>query len=237
MADLRRLLDVQDHDLSLDQLRHRRDSLPERGVLAEQESAAVRLQQEITELEARVTELQRTQKRLEDEIDTVETKAASESRKLNSGTVTAPRELQALDDEVKALGRRQRQLEDELLEVLEPIEELTAEIEERRRRREEIVAQALDTRTRIAEQEAEIGASIEQATAARADAAAQLDAALLERYEKLRKQLGGVAVARLEGAQCLGCHVSLPAMEVDAARHAPADAIIVHEDCGRILVR
>jgi predicted nucleic acid-binding Zn-ribbon protein len=59
----------------------------------------------------------------------------------------------------------------------------------------------------------------------------------MARYERLRAKLDGVAVARLEGDLCLGCHVSLPAMEVDAIRHAPPDVVAVHEDCGRILVR
>ena len=33
--------------------------------------------------------------------------------------------------------------------------------------------------------------------------------ALLERYERLRARLGGVAVARLEGSRCGGCHLDL----------------------------
>jgi predicted nucleic acid-binding Zn-ribbon protein len=31
--------------------------------------------------------------------------------------------------------------------------------------------------------------------------------------------------------------LSLPATEVDAIRHAAPDAIVTHEECGRILVR
>ena len=237
MADLDRLLDVQDHDLTLDQLRHRRDALPDRLALAEQEATIARLGTELGERDARLRDLQLTQKRLEDEIETIEAKAASESKKLNSGTITAPRELQSLNDEVQALGRRQRQLEDELLDVLEPAEELEGEIGRLQQQRDLLVAQADETRGRIASQEAEIDAAREVAQGERDAAASQLEAALLDRYEKLRARLGGVAVARLEGAQCTGCHVALPAMELDQVRHAAADAIVVHEDCGRILVR
>jgi len=237
VADLHRLLDVQDHDLALDQLRHRRESLPDRLALAEQEAAVARVSSEIGELEARLHDLQLTQKRLEDEIETVEAKAASESKKLNSGTITAPRELQSLNDEVEALGRRQRQLEDELLDVLEPAEELAAEIDRLGQQRDLVAAQADEIRGRIAVQEAEIDAAADAARAERDAAAADLDASLLERYEKLRARLGGIAVARLEGAQCMGCHVALPAVELDQVRHAAPDAIVVHEDCGRILVR
>lgn len=237
MADLHRLLDVQDHDLALDQLRHRRESLPDRLALAEQEATVARITTELGELEARLHELQLTQKRLEDEIETIETKAAAESKKLNSGTITAPRELQSLNDEVEALGRRQRQLEDELLDVLEPAEELGAEIDRLAQQRDLVAAQADEIRGRIVVQEAEIDAAVDKASGERDAAAAALDAPLLERYEKLRARLGGIAVARLEGAQCTGCHVALPAMELDQVRHAAPDAIVVHEDCGRILVR
>ena len=237
MADLHRLLDVQDHDLALDQLRHRRESLPDRLALAEQEAAVARLVTEVGELEARLHDLQLTQKRLEDEIETVETKATAESKKLNSGAITAPRELQALNDEVESLGRRQRQLEDDLLDVLEPAEELTTEVDKLVQQRDLLAAQADEIRGRIAVQEAEIDGATETARAERDAAAAGLDAPLLDRYEKLRTRLGGIAVARLEGAQCTGCHVALPAMELDQVRHAAPDEIVVHEDCGRILVR
>jgi predicted nucleic acid-binding Zn-ribbon protein len=237
VADLHRLLDVQDHDLALDQLRHRRESLPDRLALAEQEATVARIGTELGELEARLRDLQVTQKRLEDEIETIETKAAAESKKLNSGTITAPRELQSLNDEVEALGRRQRQLEDELLDVLEPAEELGVEIDRLGQQRDLVAAQADEIRGRILVQEAEIDAAAEKARGERDAAASELDAPLLERYEKLRARLGGIAVARLEGAQCTGCHVALPAMELDQVRHAAPDAIVVHEDCGRILVR
>lgn len=237
VADLHRLLDVQDHDLALDQLRHRRESLPDRVALAEQEAAVARLATELGELEVRLRELQLAQKRLEDEIETIETKAASESTKLNSGTITAPRELQSLNEEVEALGRRQRHLEDELLDVLEPAEELAVEIDRLVQQRDLLAAQAEEIRGRIAVQEAEIDAASETARRERDEAAAGLEAALLDRYEKLRARLGGVAVARLEGAQCTGCHVALPAVELDQIRHTALDAIVVHDDCGRILVR
>ena len=211
--------------------------MPDRVALAEQQAAVARMGTELANLQARLHDLQLTQKRLEDEIETVETKKASESKKLNSGTVTAPREIQSLNDEVEALGRRQRQLEDELLDVLEPAEELGVEIDRLVEQRDLVATQTEEIRARIAAQESEIDAATATARSERDEAAAGLDGPLLERYEKLRTRLGGIAVARLEGAQCTGCHVALPAMELDQVRHAAPDAIVVHEDCGRILVR
>ena len=237
MPDLHRLLDVQDRDVTLDQLRYRRGSLPDRTTLGASETAMTGLDRELGALQQQLHELELTQKRLEDEVSMVETKAASENKKLNSGTITAPRELQALAEEVDALGRRQRTLEDGVLEVMEKAEPLAADVDRLTSERASLATEIQRLQASVADQEQAIDREIGDVTAARAGVAAELPDDLLARYEKLRARLGGVAVARLEGDRCMGCHVSLPAVEVDAARHAPADAVVIHEDCGRMLVR
>ncbi|MEZ5140978.1 MAG: C4-type zinc ribbon domain-containing protein [Acidimicrobiales bacterium] len=52
----------------------------------------------------------------------------------------------------------------------------------------------------------------------------------------MRSQLGGVAVARLHGGACGGCHLQLPAAEVDRIKHLPEDQLATCEECGRLLV-
>lgn len=237
MADLHRLLDVQDRDLFLDQLRHRRESMPDQGALAVQHATITRLDGELAAFHARLDEQRRAQKRIEDEVAAIETKSRNETRKLNSGTITAPREIQALSEEIDALGRRQRTLEDQELEIMEAVESLSSEVDGLTVQRDHAVAEAERLRGSIAEQEQSIDADLTTAQAERDAAAAEIPADLLARYERLRSKLDGIAVARLEGDRCLGCHISLPAMEVDAVRHAPADVVVTHEECGRILVR
>jgi predicted nucleic acid-binding Zn-ribbon protein len=43
-------------------------------------------------------------------------------------------------------------------------------------------------------------------------------------------------VARLAGARCGGCHLTLPATELDGIRRAPPDTVSRCEQCNRILV-
>jgi predicted nucleic acid-binding Zn-ribbon protein len=62
-------------------------------------------------------------------------------------------------------------------------------------------------------------------------------AELLAEYERLRKALGGIGVARLNGNRCEGCHLTLSAMDVDRIRHEPDDVLIHCEECGRLLLR
>jgi uncharacterized protein len=231
------LLDVQAHDLTADQLRHRRSTLPERLALAEQEAATARLDTELAELRSRLTDLDRSQKRIEDEVATLAAKGEAENKRLYSGTVSSPRELQAMQEDIDGLTRRQRELEDDVLEIMEAAEPLHEEVDRLERVREEHAAEAERLRDLIAAAEAEIDGELAGVLGEREQLARGIPEDLLTTYERLRDRLGGVGVARLEGAQCMGCHLSLPATEVDAIRHAGPGDVVFHEECGRILVR
>jgi predicted nucleic acid-binding Zn-ribbon protein len=233
---LQLLLDLQDRDLTADQLRHRRASLPERAALTEREAAIAGVETEVGDLQARLVEVQRSQKRIEDEVAILQAKAEGENQKLYSGTVTSPRELQAMQEEIDGLTRRQRGLEDDVLVLMETAEPLAEDVDRLEARRRELEADAARLAGLIAEAEGVIDAELAGVVADREGLAAGVPADLLATYEKLRIHLDGIGVARLEGTQCTGCHLSLPATEVAAVRKATPGAVVYHEECGRILV-
>jgi predicted nucleic acid-binding Zn-ribbon protein len=74
------------------------------------------------------------------------------------------------------------------------------------------------------------------ASAARAAEAAQLPAALADRYEGLRTRLKGTGAARLIGHRCDGCHLELSSAEVERIRATTPDSVVTCDQCGRILV-
>ena len=230
------LLDVQAHDLTADQLRHKRASLPERAAKAEQDQAIAAIDAQLGEVGGRLHELERAQKKLEDEVASIEAKAKAENDKLYSGTVTSPRELQAMQEEIDGFRRRERELEDEELELMEQSEPLTAEVAELEARKAALHAEAERLAGVIAEAEGEIDQQLAAVEADRATVAAGVGDDLLATYDKLRARLGGVAVAKLVGTQCTGCHLGLPATELDAVRRAAPGQVVYHEECGRILV-
>lgn len=237
MGVLDDLLRLQGHDTAADQLRHRREVLPERAALAELAEAQAGLEARAAVVQAERDELARRQRRLEDEVASIEEKAAHEDRTLYSGSVTAPKELQAIQDEIASLGRRQRTLEDEVIELMEQIEPLDARLGEADDERARLSARAEAVRSALVEGEAAIDRELADVAAARAEVATTIPEDLLAHYETLRAQLGGVAVARLEGDVCGGCRLVLPAVELDTIRHQPADARVHCEECGRLLVR
>ena len=81
--------------------------------------------------------------------------------------------------------------------------------------------------------DAELAAEVEARTAA----AEAVPPDLVSQYERLRTKLGGIGAARLVGNTCGGCHLALPATELDRIRHQPDDAVTLCDQCGRILVR
>ncbi len=89
----------------------------------------------------------------------------------------------------------------------------------------------------LAETEAEIEAELAEVHAQRAEAATGVPDELWPEYDRLRAQLGGVAIARLAGSTCQGCHLALSAVEVDRIRKLGTDETVHCEECGRLLVR
>jgi hypothetical protein len=98
-------------------------------------------------------------------------------------------------------------------------------------------AQAEELRSSIAAQESEIDDELQRERKERAALVSEVPDELLARYEQLRRKLGGTGAARLVGGSCGGCHLQLPAMELDRVRKAAPDAILYCDQCGRILVR
>lgn len=237
MTALASLLDLQSADTALDQLRHKRATLAERAELAAAEASARDLAAQEERTGAARDAVAREQKRLEDEVALLAAKAAAEDKKLYSGTVTAPKELQAIQDEIKALDRRRRALEDDVLVQMEEAEPLDAALDDLRARRAEVDARLADVRTRLAAAETVLDEDIARHEAERGTLVAGLEPSLVREYEQLRKQLGGVGVAKLEGSSCRGCHLQLSAVEVARIRKLDPDTLVHCEECGRILVR
>ncbi len=237
MTALDQLLAVQEHDTRSDQLRHRRANLAERVQLAGVERARSAAEGELVAVDERRNALVRDQKRLEDDIASTEERITAADRALYSGTVVAPRELQALQDEISSLKRRVTKLEDDELEVMEELEPVEADHARLSAAVLEADAEAERLRTAVTANEAEIDVELDRAAAARAEAAAGVAADLLADYERLRRRAQGVAVARLVAGVCGGCHLRLPAVELDRIKKQPVDALVHCDECGRLLVR
>jgi uncharacterized protein len=231
------LLQVQEHDTAADRLRHRRDHLPELAELRATEDELAALEATIAEVDAQAVEAARAQRRLEAELSLLESKLAELNVKLYSGVVSAARELQAMQSEAAAMRERRAALEDQVLEAMGEQETVDEQLAGLRIRRDELDARGATLRVAVAEAQAQVDRELATELAARAGAATAIPADVAALYEQLRAHLGGVAAAPLVNGRCGGCHLALPATEIDRLRKEPADSLVRCEQCERILVR
>ena len=230
------LLDLQDHDTTIDQLRHRRVTLPERDQLVANRTRLAGLEAELASTQLQRDEVGRAQKRLEDEVATVEAKVADVHGRLYGGTVTSPKELQALQEDEASLKRHQGNVEDKVLEQMELAVPLDEQLEALGAERVAVEQAVVSAEQAITIAEAEIDAELDVVEAERAALAGDIDADQVSTYEQLRHDLGGIAIARLVGSNCGGCHLTLSAVELDRVRHSSPDAHVYCGECGRLLV-
>lgn len=230
------LLELQDRDIAIDRLRHRRDTLPERAALDTARIELEAVEKQLADASARRDEAVREERRFDDEAGSLEAKAAEVERRMYSGEVSSPRELQLLQADVDQLRRHRRGLEDRELDVMERRESLDAEAARFEARAGELRAEATRLASTLSAAESEIGEELGGERAARDELAAVLDAALLEDYEQRRERARGVGAARLNGTTCQGCHLSIPSVEAERIRTSPPGTVAHCDNCGCILV-
>lgn len=231
------ILEVQAVDMSLTRLRHRRDHHPTRALIEQIDAELAANDAAAAEVAQRLHELERRQKRLEDEVATIAAKRKDVDGKLYGGEVTASKDLLALQDEAALLLKRQTDMEDDDLEIMEQIEAVDGEAAELAGNRAVVESQRRDRERELADELAEIETEIAELEARRSAAAEPANPELLDRYERLRGQYDGVPVARLVDGRCDGCHIQLSAVAVDQLSKMADDAVVTCEECGRLLVR
>lgn len=236
-ADQQRLLDVQALDTRLDQLAHRRSTLPEHAALADLDTRLAALRDQIVRVETEESDLGRELTKAEADVDQVRARAERDQKRLDAGQVSSPKELEGLQHEIATLARRQGDLEEIVLDVMERLEsaqsqhsELAAQQEQARAEIAELTARRdtaigeIDTETALLQQQ-------------RATQAGSLEPALVELYEKIRAQQAGIGAAELRQRRCGGCRLELNNVEIGRLRDTDADEVMRCEECRRILVR
>ena len=229
------LLALQDIDTAITQLLHQRAHLPERAAEATERGAVETARTKMALVAERRQALADAQTGLERSLRELDARATDLAAKLPRTTVV--REAEALMAEQRTVRQQVSAIEDEELVLLEEDEALDAEDAVHRTdlaAADERLARAVEARERA---EAVVDAELAERRAEREREAAPLPADLLERYDRLRARHDGVAVARLVGGRCDGCHLLLAQAALERIRNAPPDEVVECEECGRLLAR
>jgi uncharacterized protein len=171
------------------------------------------------------------------DVELVKTRRTRDRDRMDQGLISNPKDLERMQGELESLQRRITSLEDDELEVMARLEDAQKELDS-------LTGQLASTDERLAElgglrdtRTQELDRELEALAADRSQAASGIPEALLALYERLRADKFGVAVGELRARECGGCRLSLDPSELAAIRAAPADEVIRHEECQRILVR
>ncbi|OLT28295.1 hypothetical protein BJF79_41745 [Actinomadura sp. CNU-125] len=232
-----RLIDLQELDSSLDRLAHRRRTLPELAEIERAEGRLTELRDAIVTAETEVGDLQREQKKAEQDVDQVRTRADRDQKRLDSGQVTSAKDLGSLQTEIESLQRRQSDLEEVVLEIMERTEAAETRVTELRTERTSAQQELENLTGRRDVAQREIDDEAGTTATARTAVAKDVPDDLLALYEKLRAQFGGVGAAKLFRGACQGCHLALNNADLNRIRAAAEDEVVRCEECRRVLVR
>ena len=229
-----RLLGLQRVDTAADQLTNRRERLPEREEFAAASAQLMDWERRRSVMRSRMDELTAHIERSEVEAaDIADHKARLEAQ---MKTVIAPREAEALMHEIATLDAQTDALDTAELEALEEQSEIDDRLSEHLRSEPALrdAVQASDAALQQATSTLE--AELDGLAVARADQRAGMSETTLARYDRVRSS-SGVAVAKLVGHRCEGCHLDLSAAEVDDVKDeaAASDGVAECPNCGRML--
>ncbi len=229
MRTIKLLATLQQIDLDLDA--DRRKFAENKEAMAPPE-ALRKLLAEVKAAEAQVTRWRRERKAREEAVAAQQARIKEEESRLYSGRIKDPREQVALQQHVESLKRHLETLEERALEAMMELEKSQKTLATLQQAFEAQKAAWVSQREALEKEQEAIVAHARALKAKRETVAKQLPASDLNRYESLRKKLGGLAVAKLNGRSCGGCGASLPTSVVQQVH---AGEMVKCPICGRLL--
>jgi predicted nucleic acid-binding Zn-ribbon protein len=224
------LLKLQQLDDEIAALRADEESIPTKKQDLEEGLSAIRTRLE----EAKERSIELAKKRKDQEIELEATSDKMSKFQSQLFQVKSNREYEALQHEIAALKEKSSEVEDEILETLERTEEVSEAIEAEEKALKAEAARSEAERANLDEELKTLTDAIKVKDDERERLVVNLDQVLLRRYDRIRKNKGGLAVTSVENGACGGCFRRIPPNEMQNLKKD--DEIIMCEGCGRIII-
>jgi predicted nucleic acid-binding Zn-ribbon protein len=228
------LIQLQEVDTQIDQLTHRKGALPELATAQQHRQHLLKWESQRQQIDTRTSELEAAVEAAEQQAAELDMHKLRLSGQLK--TVIAPREAEALQSEMRTLADRRDALDELELEAMEELSELEIHMAQLCDNEGSLRTELESAEAALELAQAEIAAQVQTLEAQRSELRLMVPAEILARYDHLRSHLG-VAVARLNGSRCEGCHMDLSPVEVDIVKAVPVTELAECPQCTRILVR
>jgi predicted nucleic acid-binding Zn-ribbon protein len=226
---LEKLLVVQDRDRRIAQLKSEAARIPAEISAAEQRVAA-----EAARLESAKTELKHIEsdrKKLELDADSKRQQILKYRTQLNQ--IKSNTEYQALLKEIDKAEADIRQIEDVELEFMEKFDKLQPALKAEQAQLKELTANGDAERADLQKRAKLIEAEQAQLKAERDQLVASVDSDALNRYERLLRSKGDLAIVPVKHGNCGGCHLNIPPQIIHDAKKG--SDLVSCSYCGRIL--
>jgi uncharacterized protein len=228
-SELEQLLVLQDRQQKIRQIQAEIKTLPLERSHLESQLAASAAGVDALKQKARQVEIER--KRLELDVGT---RTESILRlKTQQYQTRKNDEFQALGHEIERYENEIRKLEDQELELMIEADKLKGEVEGAEKSasatKDTISRQLTDLETKSKA----LGSQQQELETEREALATQIDADLLDQFERLFNSKGDAAVVAVEHGVCTGCHMKVTT--ATASRVKAGKEIVSCENCGRIL--
>lgn len=230
------MLDLQALDTRLDQIAHRKATLPELAELRGLAPQTSVLDDDLVRARTALGDVQRELAKADSDVQLVRDRSARDQARMDAGQGNA-KDMQALQHEVVALARRQSALEDVELEVMERAESLATDVSKLEMARAELTVRVGELEALRDKAFAELDSEAEQIGHSRADVVAGVGDELVGLYEKIRASSDGIGAAVLRQRRCGGCNLELNAVDINRLTAAAQDEVLRCEECRRILIR
>lgn len=230
MVNLRQLYDLQELDWEMGRFQAEITLVEAR---LQDQSALLKVRAEVAEGEEKLHQLRRQQVSQSQAAQEWQSKARSLEQRLYGGSIRNPREMESLQAELQFAKTHAREEEDNLLNLMIALEEREERLA--RSRQDLVHAEQLWTETQAAltQQQATLTQRLQTLQAKRHQVTSSIAPNLMVQYEQVRKSKQGQAVARVERGMCMGCRLTLPAIDLQRVRSAQEP--VTCGTCGRIL--
>ena len=230
------ILELQLLDSEVMQANTKLKSLPEIEQLLHIDKRITSANEELAQVKAEADQIALELRRGEVDVETVTDRIKKDEARLSSGNAT-PKELEQLQHEVGTLKKRQEALEEIELEIMIRNDAVTARSNTLTTDLASLQTLKDEIAGRLQSATDEINKVIAEKNTARNLVAGKIEKALIDLYEKIRGNAGGVGAAALVGNKCNGCNLAINAVEMDRIKSLAKDELLRCEECRRILVR
>ncbi|MBT1072074.1 zinc ribbon domain-containing protein [Pelotalea chapellei] len=227
---LEMLEQLQEIDVQIDILKNNQSGLFGEVSGIEQELDSAR--EVVAGLEARIAQLE--QEKAEFEASLATEQENIRRSETNMKEIKTNKEFQAVGREITVARKQTQEIEEQILQKLGQVEEVNSELAGRRA---DLTLLEQNSEERREAKQTEIDAlqgDIDADVARRAEITQALPPGLVKRYDSLREQRRGQAVAIARDGYCLGCNMNLPPQLYNSLFRA--DDLISCPHCQRVLI-